>query len=158
MGNNRRPTYFLAISMLCLGAAAAVAGFYILVRPSPSTFPSEGAEHVKTVSDYFQPVLAEIVESDTSGKIKGTEWTFTAYGTLLSWDGNLITLRRDEQINKFRIPEASEKRFTRWSQQARTASSIAGSEFSPGDNITLSFRLSEDSGQILSVEIIQNAD
>lgn len=157
MGNNGTPIKFLVPALLCLGVVA-VAGFYILVRPSPSAFPSEGSEQTKTVSDYFQPVLAGIVESDTSGKIKGTDWTFTAYGTLLSWDGSLITLRRDEQINKFRIPDASEKKFTRWSQQARTASPIAESEFSPGDNVTLSFRLSADSGQILSVEITQNTD
>lgn len=143
--------------MLCLGVAA-VAGFYMLVRPSPSAFPSEEAEHVKTVNDYFQPVLAGIVESDNTGKIKGAEWTFTAYGTLLSWDGNLVVVSKDDQIHTFRIPDAAEKKFTRWSQKTRTASPITRSDFSPGDNVTLSFHLSADSGQILSVEIIQNTD
>jgi hypothetical protein len=158
MGSNRRLIRFLAISTLCLGAVAAVAGYYALSLSSKSTLPSKRTEDVNTVGGYFQPVLARIVESDHTGKIKGAEWTFTAYGTLLSWDGDLVVVSKDDQINTFRIPGGVEKTFTRWSKKTRTASPITRSDFSPGDDVTLSFHLHPDSGLISSVEITQNTN
>lgn len=158
MGSNRRLIHFLTISTLCLGAVAAVAGYYALSLSSKSAFSSKRTEDVETVGAYFQPILAGIVESDTSGKIKGTEWTFTTHGTLLSWDGNLVVVSKDDQINTFRIPDGAEKTFTRWDKKMRTASPITRSDFSPGDNIALSFHLHPDSGQISSVEITQNTN
>lgn len=158
MGSNRRLIHFLTISTLCLGAVAAVAGYYALSLSSKSAFSSKRTEDVETVGAYFQPILAGIVEADDTGKMKGAEWTFTAYGTLLSWDGNLVVVSKDDQINTFRIPDGVEKTFTRWDKKTRTASPITRSDFSPGDNVALSFHLSGDSGQILSVEIIQSTD